>query len=94
MDSHRIDVFHSADDDTGVCRITHDLELNLVPAFDRLFNQDLVDTGLGETMFDDRSEFLFGVRDSSAGSAKRVCRTNNCGETDFFVCLFELLNFG
>ena len=36
--SHRVNVFHTADDDTGISCIPHDLELNLVPAFDRLFD--------------------------------------------------------
>ena len=40
--AHRIDVLDRADDDEVVGAVAHDLELELFPADDRLFEQDLV----------------------------------------------------
>jgi hypothetical protein len=37
--THRIEVFDGADDDNVVFEVAHDLELELFPPYDRLFNQ-------------------------------------------------------
>ena len=44
MDTHRVDIFHSTDDDTGVIGITHDFKFDLLPSGYTLFNENLMDT--------------------------------------------------
>ncbi len=41
--AHRVDVLDRADDDAVVVAVAHDLELELLPAGDRLLDQDLAD---------------------------------------------------
>ncbi len=43
MDSHRVDVFHRADDDAVVSRVSHHLVLVLLPAENALFDEHLTD---------------------------------------------------
>ncbi len=42
VDAHRVEVLDRADDDDVVRGVPHDLELELLPALDRLLDQDLV----------------------------------------------------
>src|SRR5262249_54283791 len=48
VDAHRVEVFDRADDDDVVRAVAHDLELELVPAAERLLDEDLADRALGE----------------------------------------------
>jgi len=86
----RVHVFHTADDDTGIGRITHDLELDLLPSQHALFNEDLVDAGTRESEFDDPVEFLAGAGNSSAGTSQRVGRPDHRGKPDGCDCLLYL----
>ena len=48
VDAHRVEVLDGADDDHVVGQVSHDLELELLPADDRLLDEDLADRTLLE----------------------------------------------
>ena len=48
VDPHRVEVLDRADDDGVVCAVAHQLELELVPAEERLLDEHLADRALGQ----------------------------------------------
>ena len=52
MHTHRVEVLDRADDDDVVGAVADHLELELVPALDRLLDEDLPDRGLGQAALD------------------------------------------
>jgi hypothetical protein len=77
VDAHRVEVLDRADDDDIVVQIADHLELELVPATDRLLDEDLGDGALAEAPFDDRAELRLGVGETAAVSAERKCRAHD-----------------
>ena len=71
MHAHRIDVLNRTDDDEVVGDVAHHLELELFPADDRLFDQDLVDRAHLEPALRKVAELFDVVRDA-ATDAPRV----------------------
>ena len=71
VDAHRIEIFDRTDDDRIAGLVAHDLHLELLPAEQRLFDQDFgVQAGV-ESARDDLLELLRIVRDAAARSAER-----------------------
>ena len=52
VDAHRVEVLDRADDHDVVRAVAHHLELELVPAADRLLDEHLADRALGEAALD------------------------------------------
>ena len=70
--AHGVDVLDGADDDDVVGAVAHDLELELVPADDRLLEQDLRDRAERQAVLADAREALVVVGDAAAAAAERV----------------------
>jgi len=82
MDPHGVEVLDGADDDHVVCGITHDLQFVLLPADDRLLDQDLVggrrvDAGHGHLLV-----LFHVVGDPAAGPAQGEGGTDDRREAD------------
>jgi len=67
--AHGVDVLDEADRDLLLLRVPDDLELQLLPADDRLLDQDLSDQARGEAALGDRAELLGVVDDASPRAA-------------------------
>ena len=90
VDPHRVHVLHTADDDAGIGGVPHDLELNLFPPHDALFDQDLVDAGAGEAELDDPGQFLPGLADTSPSTPQRVRGADYRRKTDLLYHFVDL----
>ena len=82
--AHRIDVFDRADDHEVVGPVAHDLELELLPADHRLFEQHFVDGAEIDTSSRKLAELLDVVGDAAADAAERERRANDRGKPDVF----------
>ncbi len=80
--AHRVEVLDRADDDDVVLAVAHHLELELLPADDRLLDQELVVHRQLETLPHDRLELLHVVGDAAAGAAERETRPDHAGQAD------------
>ena len=69
MNTNRIHVFHTADGDGMVVRVTHYLELDFFVTFYALFDQYLMNRGELEGIYADVYEFFFVICKAAAGSA-------------------------
>jgi hypothetical protein len=67
--AHRVDVLDRADDDRVVRVVAHELELVLLPAQDRLLEQDLGRRARLQPVADEADEVCFGVREARAQAA-------------------------
>ncbi len=65
-----IEVLDRADDDDVVCAVAHDLELELVPAANRLLDQHLTDRALTETVLHLPAELLRRLDEAAAVTAR------------------------
>ena len=75
--AHRIDVLDRADDDEVVVGVAHHLELEFLPADDRLLHQDFVDRAEAQAARGDLPELLDVVGDAAADAAHRERRTDD-----------------
>ncbi len=82
MHAHRIEVLDRADDDDVVRAIAHDFELELVPAANRLLDEDLSDRRLPETPLDVEGERRRFVGEAAAVATERERGANDCGHGD------------
>ena len=74
MDAHRVEVLDRADDDGVVSAVAHQLELELVPAEQRLLDEHLADRALGERALQQTLELLGRPRRAAAVPAERERR--------------------
>jgi len=81
VDAHGVDVLDRADDEHVVGPVAHDLELELVPAHDRLLEEDLGDGAEGEALLADAAEAGRVVRDAAPSSPQGVGGTDDQRET-------------
>jgi hypothetical protein len=84
--AHRVDVLDRADDDEVVGLVAHHLELEFLPADDRLFEQDLVHRAHLDAAPGNLLEFLDVVGDAAANAAHRERRPNDDREADLVDC--------
>ena len=75
--THRIDVLDRADHDHVVVAVAHQLELELLPPEDRLFDQHLVDRACGQAAQHDRAHLVGVGCEAGAQSAHRVARPHD-----------------
>ena len=80
--AHRVDVFDRADDDDVVVLVAHHLQLEFLPADDRLLDQHFVHRRGIEPALNDRLEFFDVVGDAAAGPAEGERRTDDQGQAD------------
>ena len=69
MDAHGVQVLHITDGDHVALVVAHDLVLDLFPAGDALFHQDLMDGGKAQAVGADLDELFAGLADAAAGAA-------------------------
>jgi hypothetical protein len=79
VDAHRVEVLDRADDHDVVSAVADHLELELVPAADRLLDEHLADWALGEAALDLPVERLGVVREAAAVAAERERRPDDSG---------------
>ena len=79
VDAHRVEVLDRADDHDVVCAVADHLELELVPAADRLLDEHLADGALGEAALDLPVERVEVVREAAAVAAERERRPDDGG---------------
>ena len=82
VDAHRIDVLDRADDDEVVGDVAHHLELEFLPADDRLLDEDLVHRAEVEPAARQLAELLDVVGDAAADAAHRERRPDDRREAD------------
>ena len=78
--AHRVHVLDRADDDEVVGDVAHHLELEFLPADDRLLDQDLVDGAQVEAAARELAELLDVVGDAAADAAQGERRPDDCRE--------------
>ena len=82
VDAHGVEVLDRADDDAVVGPVAHDLELELLPASDRAFDEDLVDPAGVEALGRDPFELLGCRSDAGAAPTEDVGRTDHGRKAD------------
>ncbi len=82
VDAHRVHVLHGADGDGVAHAVPDDLELDLLPAGDALFNQDLGNGRQTQTILSDLMEFFHGGGNTAAGTAHGEGRTDDDRQAD------------
>ena len=82
VDAHGIEVLDGADDDAVVRAVAHDLEFELLPAGDGLFDQDLADRAGGEALGRELGEPRRVLGDARALAAEDEAGPHHDGETD------------
>src|SRR5262249_31916897 len=90
MDPHRIEILDGADDDDVVGLVAHDLQLELLPADDRLFDEHLADGAEVEAPGDEQAELIDVVGDAAARPAERETGPEYAGQADRVADLLGL----
>src|SRR5713101_71964 len=70
VDAHRVEVLHVADRDAGISGIAHDLVLDLLPADERAFHEDLSDRRGADATRHSLDELVAVHREAAAGAAQ------------------------
>ena len=89
--AHGVEVLDGADDDAVVRRVAHHLELELLPAGDRLLDQDLADRAGRQPLAGQPAELRRVLGDARALAAEDEARAHHDGEADL---LGDLLGLG
>ena len=82
VDAHGVQVLHVADGDDIALVVTHHLILDLFPARNALFHEDLVDGRQTQAVGADLDQLLAGLADAAAGAAHGKGRTDDDRVTD------------
>ena len=77
MHAHRVEVLDRADDDAVARGVAHHLELELLPALERLLDEHLPDRARREACGDPLLELLRRPRDPAAAAAERERRADD-----------------
>ena len=85
MDTQWVEVLHGSYGEATVICIADALELNLLPALQTLFHEDL--RSEGESAFCQFNECLLVGTDTRTQSSEGVSRTNHDGEADLMGSL-------
>ncbi len=94
VDPHGIDVFDEADGDHVVFRVADDFQLQLLPADDGFFDQNLADEACGDAAACDHPQFLQVVYDAAARAAHGIGRSDHHRIAHFGGDLFRFLHGG
>ena len=90
--AHRIDVLDAADDDHVVRAVPHDLELELLPAEDALFDEDLAHRRELEAATADLGVLVDVPGDAAPRTAEGERRSDHTGEADLVAGLHGVLD--
>ena len=82
VDTHRIEVFDRADDDAVVAMVANHFHLELFPADQALFDQQLAGGRGFEAALADGLEFFCVVGDATAGATERETRPDDRGKAE------------
>src|SRR5215204_3700132 len=82
MDAHGVYVFDGADHDHVVCQVAHDLELELLPAGDALFDEGAPDGAGVEAVGDGTAEFALVAGCGSPLTAQGEAGADDEGVSD------------
>ena len=94
MNAYGVDVFHTADGDSVVASVTHNLKLDLLVALNALLDKNLIYGRKTECVSTNLDELFLIVSKSAAGTAKGECGTKNYGVADAlcrFLSLVEVI---
>src|SRR5262249_11848674 len=80
--AHRVEVLDRADDDHVVGLVAHHLQLELLPADDRLLDEHLADRAEVQAAGDQFVELLAVVGDAAAGAAQGEAGPQHAGQAD------------
>ncbi len=92
MDTDRIDIFHITYGDAVACAVPHHFVLDLFPAADTSFYQNLSDTGKTQTVFQNALKFCQIMCDTTAGTAQCISRTQYNRIADLIGKIHTVLN--
>ena len=90
MHAHRVEVLDGADDDAVVRSVADDFHFVLLPAEERLLDEELVRGRELKAAFADLDEALHVVGDAAAGAAERERRTDHGREAELRLKLLGL----
>ena len=82
VDAHRVEVLDRADDDDVVAPVADHLELELVPALDRLLDEHLADRALAQAELDLGAQLRRGRDEAAAVAAERERGPDDRGHGD------------
>ena len=82
MDTDGVKVFHRADGDAVIFRVPHYLELDLFPAGNAFFDQDLGNGRQTQACFGDLAQLFFVIADTASGTAEGKGRADDDRITD------------
>ncbi len=77
MDTHRIEIFDGADDDTVVGLVAHDFHLVFLPAEEGFFDEDFVHGRKFDAVLGDGFKLFLIVTDAAARAAERERRADD-----------------
>ena len=83
MHANRVNVFHVADGDDIALAVTHDFVFDFLPARNALLHEDFIHTGIQNTGSGNLTQLVPGIRNTAAGTAQGICRTNDNRQADF-----------
>ena len=87
MNADRVNIFHAADGDCLVIRVTHNLKFDFFISLNALFDKYLVNRRELERVCADFDKLVFIVSKAAACTAECKCGTEYNGVTDSFGCL-------
>ena len=80
VDTQRVEVLHTCYGEAVVVAVADNLELDLLPAFERFLDQNLL--RVSERALAQRHELLLVAADTATQTTQSVCRANHNRETD------------
>ena len=92
MNADRVDIFHTADGNCVVVRVTHNLKLDFLITINTLFNKYLMHRRKFKGIKTNLNKLVLIVSKTAAGTAQSKGRTQNYGITDSCCSLFGFLD--
>ena len=93
VNTHRVDVFHGTNDCAIVVGISHDFVFKFLPSQDALFNQNLPDLRMQDSLTGDFHQLAGIPSRTSTQPTEGKCRTNQNREfPQFFSCSKDLID--
>ena len=90
MDTQRVEVLHTCNGKAVVVAVADYLKLDLLPAFERLLDQNLL--RVSERTLAQLDELLLVAADTTTQATQRISRANHNRETDLASCCDSVLH--
>ena len=98
VNANGVDILHTADGDSVICAVTHNLKLNLLISLNALFNKNLMHGRKLKCIDTNLNELVLVVCEAAACTTEGECRTKNYGIADTLgsrLCLIKIVcDFG